>query len=57
MTLNDKIHCVVYVVDASQVSILTQKMIDKFAAIRKKTNQLGEEYDNVILAFFCDVLF
>ncbi|KAM8736751.1 interferon-induced protein 44-like [Acanthopagrus schlegelii] len=41
VTLNDKIHCVVYVVDASQVSILTQKMIDKFTAIRKKTNQLG----------------
>lgn len=57
VTLNDKIHCVVYVVDASQVSILTQKMIDKFAAIRKKTNQLGEEYNNVILANFYYVLF
>ncbi len=41
VTLNDKIHCVVYVIDTCKVSLLTQKMLDKFAAIRKKTNQLG----------------
>uniref|UniRef100_A0A3Q3JCL5 TLDc domain-containing protein n=1 Tax=Monopterus albus TaxID=43700 RepID=A0A3Q3JCL5_MONAL len=41
VTLNDMIHCVVYVVDTSKVSLLTQKMLDKFAAIRKKINQLG----------------
>ncbi|GAA6213316.1 interferon-induced protein 44-like [Lates japonicus] len=41
VTLNDKIHCVVYVVDTCKVSLLTQKMLDKFATIRKKTNQLG----------------
>ncbi|KAK2826470.1 hypothetical protein Q5P01_020684 [Channa striata] len=40
-TLADKIHCVVYVVDASKGSILTQKMLDKFIAIRRKNNQLG----------------
>ncbi|XP_042357045.1 interferon-induced protein 44-like [Plectropomus leopardus] len=40
-TLNDVIHCVVYVVDTCKVSLLTQKMLDKFAVIRKKTNQLG----------------
>lgn len=41
VTLNDRIHCVVYVVDTCKVSLLSQKMLDKFAAIRKKTNQLG----------------
>ncbi|XP_022606962.1 interferon-induced protein 44-like [Seriola dumerili] len=41
VTLNDRIHCVVYVMDTCKVSLLTQKMLDKFAAIRKKTNQLG----------------
>ncbi|XP_074515976.1 interferon-induced protein 44-like [Sebastes fasciatus] len=40
-TLNDMIHCVVYVVDTCKVSLLTQKMLQKFASIRKKTNQLG----------------
>ncbi|XP_070835727.1 interferon-induced protein 44-like [Chaetodon trifascialis] len=40
-SLNDMIHCVVYVVDTCKVSLLSQKMLDKFAAIRKKTNQLG----------------
>ncbi|XP_068558436.1 interferon-induced protein 44-like [Cebidichthys violaceus] len=40
-TLNDVIHCVVYVVDTCKVSLLTQKMLDKFADIRKKTNNLG----------------
>lgn len=41
VTLSDKIHCVAYVVDTCKASILSQKMRDKFAAIRKKTNQLG----------------
>uniref|UniRef100_A0A8C3A4V4 Interferon induced protein 44c2 n=1 Tax=Cyclopterus lumpus TaxID=8103 RepID=A0A8C3A4V4_CYCLU len=40
-TLNDVIHCVVYVVDTCKVSLLSQKMLDKFASIRKKTNHLG----------------
>ncbi|XP_075873909.1 interferon-induced protein 44-like [Nelusetta ayraudi] len=40
-TLADKIHCVVYVIDACKVSLLSQKMVDKFAVIRKKTNRLG----------------
>lgn len=41
VTLSDMIHCVVYVIDTCKVSILTQNMLDKFAVIRKKTNQLG----------------
>ncbi|XP_054469972.1 interferon-induced protein 44-like [Anoplopoma fimbria] len=41
VTLKDAIHCVVYVVDTCKVSLLTQKMLDKFAGIRKKTNLLG----------------
>lgn len=41
VTLSDRIHCVVYVMDTCKVSLLTQKMLDKFAAIRKRTNQLG----------------
>ncbi|XP_070698235.1 interferon-induced protein 44-like [Pempheris klunzingeri] len=41
VTLKDMIHCVVYVIDTCKVSLLTQKMLDKLSAIRKKTNQLG----------------
>ncbi|XP_040917055.1 interferon-induced protein 44-like [Toxotes jaculatrix] len=41
VTLNDMIHCVAYVFDTCKVSLLTPKMLDKFAAIRKKTNQRG----------------
>ncbi|KAM9707398.1 interferon-induced protein 44-like [Menidia menidia] len=40
-TLNDKIHCVAYVVDTCKVSLLSEKMLNKFADIRKKANQLG----------------
>lgn len=40
-TLKDMIHCVVYVVDTNKVSLLTEKMLDKFTTIRKKINQLG----------------
>jgi len=41
VTLNDKIHCMAYVVDTCKVSLLSKKMLDKFAVIRKKANQLG----------------
>ncbi|XP_067219730.1 interferon-induced protein 44-like [Chanodichthys erythropterus] len=37
----DKIHCVVYVIDTSKVKLLSDKMVEKFAVFRKKTNQLG----------------
>uniref|UniRef100_A0A8C6UW21 TLDc domain-containing protein n=1 Tax=Neogobius melanostomus TaxID=47308 RepID=A0A8C6UW21_9GOBI len=40
-TLKDQIHCVVYVVDASKVSLMSQKILDKFGSIRKKANQMG----------------
>ncbi|XP_043109448.1 interferon induced protein 44c2 isoform X2 [Puntigrus tetrazona] len=39
--LKDKIHCVVYVIDISRVKLLSDKMVDKFAVFRRKTNQLG----------------
>ncbi|KAJ0009264.1 hypothetical protein NQD34_016679 [Periophthalmus magnuspinnatus] len=41
VTLKDKIHCVVYLMDASRVSLMNQRMLDKFCSIRKKVNQLG----------------
>ncbi|ROL55146.1 Interferon-induced protein 44 [Anabarilius grahami] len=37
----DKIHCVVYVIDTCKVKLLSDKMIDKLAVFRRKTNQLG----------------
>ncbi|XP_068435951.1 interferon-induced protein 44-like [Clinocottus analis] len=40
-TLNDAVHCVVYVVDTCKLSLLTQKMLYKVASIQKKTNHLG----------------
>ncbi|XP_045077907.1 interferon-induced protein 44-like isoform X2 [Coregonus clupeaformis] len=41
VSLKDQIHCVVYVVDACRVSLMSAKIVEKFAAIRKKTNQIG----------------
>ncbi|KAA0719445.1 Interferon-induced protein 44-like [Triplophysa tibetana] len=39
--LKDKIHCVVYVMDTCKVKLLSDKMIDKFAVFRRKTNQMS----------------
>ncbi|KAI7810304.1 hypothetical protein IRJ41_023974, partial [Triplophysa rosa] len=39
--LKEKIHCVAYVIDTCKVKLLSDKMIDKFAAFRRKTNQLS----------------
>lgn len=41
VSLKDQIHCVVYVVDTCRVSLMSAKIVEKFAAIRKKTNQIG----------------
>lgn len=40
--LKDRIHCVVYVIDTCKVKILSDKIINKFAVFRRKTNQLGK---------------
>ncbi|KAI4872054.1 hypothetical protein NFI96_018771, partial [Prochilodus magdalenae] len=40
-TLKDKVHTVVYVIDACKVKLLSDKMIEKLAAFRRKTNQMG----------------
>ncbi|XP_077866007.1 uncharacterized protein LOC100377780 [Saccoglossus kowalevskii] len=40
-TLASKIHCVVYVVDCSTVSVISSKIIEKLAAIRTHINQRG----------------
>lgn len=48
-TLNDKIHCIAYVVDTCKASILTQKMLDKFDMIRKKASQMGQCHACVFL--------
>ncbi|XP_036453099.1 interferon-induced protein 44-like [Colossoma macropomum] len=40
-SLKDKIHTVVYVMDACRVKLLSDKMIEKLAAFRRKTNQMG----------------
>ncbi|KAL2097906.1 hypothetical protein ACEWY4_007113 [Coilia grayii] len=37
----DKIHCVAYVIDSSKVKLLPDRMIEKFAAFRRKANLLG----------------
>ncbi|CAN9502456.1 unnamed protein product [Ophioblennius macclurei] len=41
VTLSDKIHCVVYCIDTSNISVFPQKTLEKFTAMRKRTNQLG----------------
>ncbi|XP_071402728.1 interferon-induced protein 44-like isoform X3 [Centroberyx affinis] len=39
--LKDKIHCVVYVIDACKVSILPAKLEEKLVAVRRKVNLMG----------------
>uniref|UniRef100_A0A3Q3EX93 Interferon induced protein 44f3 n=1 Tax=Kryptolebias marmoratus TaxID=37003 RepID=A0A3Q3EX93_KRYMA len=39
--LKDKIHCVVYVIDAGKISIMPTKLEEKLEAIRRKVNLLG----------------
>ncbi|XP_045905851.1 interferon-induced protein 44-like [Micropterus dolomieu] len=39
--LKDKIHCVVYIIDACKVSIMPTKLEEKLGAIRKKVNSMG----------------
>ncbi|XP_049338792.1 interferon-induced protein 44-like isoform X1 [Astyanax mexicanus] len=39
--LKDKIHTVAYVLDASKVKLLSNKMVEKLAAFRRKANQMG----------------
>ncbi|XP_042371101.1 interferon-induced protein 44-like [Plectropomus leopardus] len=39
--LNDKIHCVAYVIDACKISIMPAKLEEKLAAVRKKVNLMG----------------
>ncbi|XP_029286173.1 interferon-induced protein 44-like [Cottoperca gobio] len=39
--LKDKIHCVVYVIDACKVSIMPTKLEQKLEAIRRKVNLMG----------------
>ncbi|KAA0719444.1 Interferon-induced protein 44 [Triplophysa tibetana] len=40
-SLKDKIHCVLYVMDASKVKLMSKKMVEKFVTLRRKANQLG----------------
>ncbi|KAK7126793.1 hypothetical protein R3I94_018094 [Phoxinus phoxinus] len=40
-SLQEKIHCVVYVIDATKISIMPSKLEEKLTAIRKKVNSLG----------------
>uniref|UniRef100_A0A3P9JG30 TLDc domain-containing protein n=1 Tax=Oryzias latipes TaxID=8090 RepID=A0A3P9JG30_ORYLA len=39
--LQDKIHCVTYVLDASKISIMSSKMEEKLKTIRRKVNSMG----------------
>jgi len=41
-SLQEKIHCVVYVIDATKISIMSSQLEEKLAAIRKKVNSLGQ---------------
>ncbi|XP_050951336.1 interferon-induced protein 44-like isoform X2 [Labeo rohita] len=40
-SLKEKIHCVVYVIDATKISLMSDKLQEKLASIRKKVNSLG----------------
>nr|XP_055073505.1 interferon-induced protein 44-like isoform X1 [Misgurnus anguillicaudatus]XP_055073506.1 interferon-induced protein 44-like isoform X1 [Misgurnus anguillicaudatus] len=40
-SLQQKIHCVVYIIDATKISLMSSKLEEKLAAIRKKVNSLS----------------
>ncbi|XP_067252972.1 interferon-induced protein 44-like [Chanodichthys erythropterus] len=40
-SLQEKIHCVVYMIDATKISLMSYKLEGKLAAIRRKVNSLG----------------
>ncbi|KAL0160360.1 hypothetical protein M9458_044085 [Cirrhinus mrigala] len=40
----EKIHCVVYVIDATKISLMSDKLQDKLTTIRRKVNSLGNLY-------------
>ncbi|XP_057181027.1 interferon-induced protein 44-like [Triplophysa rosa] len=40
-SLEQKIHCVVYVIDATKISLMSSKLEEKLAGIRRKLNLLG----------------
>ncbi|XP_056303994.1 interferon-induced protein 44-like [Danio aesculapii] len=40
-SLQEKIHCVVYVIDASKISLMSDKLEEKLAVIRREINSLG----------------
>ncbi|XP_016137715.1 interferon-induced protein 44-like [Sinocyclocheilus grahami] len=40
-SLQEKIHCVVYVIDATKISLMSDKLQEKLASIRKKVNSMG----------------
>nr|XP_055074086.1 interferon-induced protein 44-like isoform X2 [Misgurnus anguillicaudatus]XP_055074087.1 interferon-induced protein 44-like isoform X2 [Misgurnus anguillicaudatus] len=40
-SLEQKIHCVVFVIDTSKISLMSSKLVEKLAAIRTKVNSLG----------------
>ncbi|XP_036452147.1 interferon-induced protein 44-like [Colossoma macropomum] len=40
-SLRDRIHTVVYVIDAGKLKLISNKMIEKLAAFRRKANQMG----------------
>ncbi|KAG9343362.1 hypothetical protein JZ751_014343 [Albula glossodonta] len=40
-TLGDMIHCVVYVLDTCKVKLMSPKLLEKLAAIRRKVNLIG----------------
>uniref|UniRef100_A0A9J8BSQ0 TLDc domain-containing protein n=2 Tax=Cyprinus carpio TaxID=7962 RepID=A0A9J8BSQ0_CYPCA len=41
VSLQEKIHCVVYVIDATKISLMSDKLQEKLASIRRKVNSLG----------------
>uniref|UniRef100_A0A8C2AVA0 TLDc domain-containing protein n=2 Tax=Cyprinus carpio TaxID=7962 RepID=A0A8C2AVA0_CYPCA len=40
-SLQEKIHCVVYVIDATKISLMSDKLQEKLASIRRKVNSLS----------------
>ncbi|XP_058617163.1 interferon-induced protein 44-like isoform X2 [Onychostoma macrolepis] len=40
-SLQEKIHCVVYMIDATKISLMSKNIMEKLSSIRRKVNSLG----------------
>uniref|UniRef100_A0A8C0YNI9 Si:ch211-197g15.8 n=1 Tax=Cyprinus carpio carpio TaxID=630221 RepID=A0A8C0YNI9_CYPCA len=51
-SLQEKIHCVVYVIDTNKISLMSDKLQEKLNSIRSQINSLGKLTNQIFRPFF-----